>query len=400
MANVYMTKFISFQRLLCFEMKINFRWSPKNRYSISALSAVLPDYRLVKRPEDGIMLYSFASPQAREVYGEVDASTADAIFIAGGPHPSGCPEEAAEHFDYVVVGEGEATLPELLDAICHNGDVSKVKGVAFTKDGRFHYTGPREAVDLDRYPPFKPPLLGPIEISRGCPWNCAYCQTPALFGRRMRHRSVETICKYDKYYEDKRLVSPNAFAYGSDGIMPDPGAVEMLLKSLSGDIYFGTFPSEVRPDFVTPAMVELVTIYCANKEIHLGGQSGSDRMLRSIRRGHTAAQVVDAAAIVKDAGLTPVVDFIFGLPGEQEEDQADTLDCINAIIREGGKIRAHYFMPLPGTALAGSRPEKVAPEIDRLLGRLALGGRLTGSWAPQGARCPGTSSGNATESHL
>jgi B12-binding domain/radical SAM domain protein len=363
-------------------MNINFRWSPKNRYSIAALGAVLDDYSLVKRPEDGIMLYSFASPQAAAVYREVYASAADAIFIAGGPHPSGCPEETAKHFDYVVVGEGEATLPELLDAIRDHRDVSCVKGVAFLDNGRFHYTGTREDVDLDRYPPFRQTLLGPIEISRGCPWNCAYCQTPALFGRRMRHRSVEAICKYDKFYEDKRLVSPNAFAYGSDGIKPNPGAVERLLKNLSGDIYFGTFPSEVRPEFVTPEMVGLVNTYCANKEIHLGGQSGSDTVLRSIRRGHTAAQVVDAAAIIKDSGLTPVVDFIFGLPGEREEDQAATLDCINAIIRGGGKIRAHYFMPLPGTALAGTQPEKVAPKIDRLLGKLALGGRLTGSWAP------------------
>ena len=366
-------------------MQINFRWSPKNRYSIAALGAVLPDYRLVRRPEDGLMLYSFASPQAQAVYREVDAATADAIFIAGGPHPSGCPEQAAEHFDYVVVGEGEATLPELLDAIQNRRDVAGVKGVAYREDGQYRYTGPREEVDLDCYPPFRQPLLGPIEISRGCPWNCAYCQTPALFGHRMRHRSVEAICKYDKFYEDKRLVSPNAFAYGSDGIKPDPQAVEKLLKNLSGDIYFGTFPSEVRPEFVTPGMVGLVTTYCANKEIHLGGQSGSDRVLRSIRRGHTAAQVVDASAIIKDGGLTPVVDFIFGLPGEREEDQAATLDCINAIIDTGGKIRAHYFMPLPGTKLAGTQPEKIAPEIDRLLGKLALGGRLTGSWAPQGS---------------
>jgi B12-binding domain/radical SAM domain protein len=362
-------------------MQVNFRWSPKNRYSIAALGAVLDDYRLVKRPENGVMLYSFASPQAREVYREVDAATADAIFIAGGPHPSGCPEEATEHFDYVVIGEGEATLPELLNVIQNNGNVSGVKGIAFRKDEKFYYTGPRADVSLDCYAPFRPPLFGPIEISRGCPWNCAYCQTPRLFGHKMRHRSVETICKYDKFYEDKRLVSPNAFAYGSDGIKPNPEAVEKLLSHLSGNIYFGTFPSEVRPEFVTPEMVGLVTTYCANKELHLGGQSGSDRVLRSIRRGHTAAQVVEAAAIIKDAGLTPVVDFIFGLPGEREEDQAATLDCINAIIKGGGKIRAHYFMPLPGTELAGTQPEKVAPEIDRLLGKLALGGRLTGSWS-------------------
>jgi radical SAM superfamily enzyme YgiQ (UPF0313 family) len=156
-------------------MQINFRWSPKNRYSIAALGAVLEDYRLVRRPEDGVMLYSFASPQAAEVYQEVDMATSDSIFIAGGPHPSGCPEEAAGHFDFVVVGEGEETLPELLDTIRSNGDATGIKGIAFMRDGRYHYTGERKETDLDRHPPFRPPLYGPIEISRGCPWSCAYC---------------------------------------------------------------------------------------------------------------------------------------------------------------------------------------------------------------------------------
>jgi B12-binding domain/radical SAM domain protein len=371
--------------------RVHFRWSPRNRYSIAALGAVL-DFDLVRKPEAGIMLYSFASPQAPHIFKEVRSAGAGSVFIAGGPHPSGCPEETLDHFDYVVIGEGEATLPELVDALQNGRDVSTVRGIAFKDGGRVVFTGKRGDVDLDCYAPFKPPLLGPIEITRGCPWSCAYCQTPRLFGHRMRHRSVEAICKYDKYYEDKRLVSPNAFAYGSDGITPNTEAVEKLLSSLSGNIYFGTFPSEVRPEFVTPKMLELVNTYCANKELHLGGQSGSDRMLKAIHRGHSVSDVLTAVELTHDSGLTPVVDFIFGLPGEHEEDQRLTVDCIKAIIKEGGKVRAHYFMPLPGTELAGTTPVKLSPEIDKLLGKLALGGRLTGSWSDHQAH-KGTTKG-------
>jgi B12-binding domain/radical SAM domain protein len=360
--------------------RVHFRWSPRNRYSIAALGAVL-DFDLVKKPEPGIMLYSFASPQAPHIFKEVKAAKPGPVFIAGGPHPSGCPEETLDYFDYVVIGEGEETLPDLVSALEEGRDAYAVKGIAFKDGGKVVFTGKRDDVDLDRYAPFRPPLFGPIEITRGCPWSCAYCQTPRLFGHRMRHRSVEAICKYDQYYEDKRLVSPNAFAYGSDGITPNPEAVEKLLSSLSGNIYFGTFPSEVRPEFVTPKMLELVNTYCTNRELHLGGQSGSDRMLKAIHRGHSASDVLAAVERIHDSGLTPVVDFIFGLPGEHEEDQRLTVDCIKAIIKEGGKVRAHYFMPLPGTELAGTTPEKLSPEIDKLLGKLALKGRLTGSWS-------------------
>ncbi|MCD1294773.1 TIGR04013 family B12-binding domain/radical SAM domain-containing protein [Methanocella sp. CWC-04] len=363
------------------DLKINFRWNPKNRYSIAVLGAVIKDRRLVKGPEDGIMLYSFASLQAEDVFKEVRSAKTDSVFIAGGPHPTGCPGETLKYFDYVVIGEGEETLPELINALREGKDVSGVRGIAYKDNESVVFTEKREYVDLNKYPPFEPPLFGPIEISRGCPWNCAYCQTPRIFGHRMRHRSVEQICKYDKFYEDKRLISPNAFAYGSNGVTPDVKAVEKLLSSLSGNIYFGTFPSEVRPEFVIPEMLDLVNAYCANKEIHLGGQSGSDKVLKAIHRGHTASDVIVAVERVCDAGLTPVVDFIFGLPGENEEDQMLTIDCIRTIIKDGGKIRAHYFMPLPGTELAGTTPAELSPEVEKLLGKLALGGRLTGSWS-------------------
>lgn len=361
--------------------QVNFKWNPRNRYSIAVLGAILDDYRLAKKPEDGIMLYSFASLQAEEVFKEVESSNTDSIFIAGGPHPTGCPEETLKYFDYVVIGEGEESLPELIKVLKEGGDISSVRGIAFKKDGKVIFTEKRDNVDLDRYPPFKPLLYGPIEISRGCPWSCAYCQTPRIFGHKMRHRSVEAICKYDKYYEDKRLISPNAFAYGSDGITPNLDAVEKLLKSLSGNIYFGTFPSEVRPEFVTDKMLELVSSYCANDEIHLGGQSGSDRVLRSIHRGHTVNDIIMAVGRAKDKGFTPVVDFIFGLPGENEEDQEMTLKTITDIINENGKIRAHYFMPLPGTEFANTDPVPLSLKVEKVLGKLALGGKLTGSWA-------------------
>ena len=173
---------------------VHFRWKPKNRSSIAALAAVTP-FNLTRKPVDGIMLYSFASTQAEQVFREVRSAGTNSIFIAGGPHATGRPEETLEYFDYVVVGEGEETLPELIRAIDEGSDPSAVNGIAFKKDGRVVFTGGRENIDLDQYAPFKPPLLGPIEISRGCPWNCAYCQTPRIFGHCMRHRSVEAICK-------------------------------------------------------------------------------------------------------------------------------------------------------------------------------------------------------------
>ena len=363
-----------------------FRYHPKNSYSIAALLPLV-EADLARQPKDGIMLYSFATAQAKEVYAEVDRArafgAAQAVYIAGGPHPSALPEEALQHFDFVVIGEGEESLPQLIRALESDSDPAAVKGIAFKRQGRVLFTGNREPVDLDLYPPFSR-ILAPIEISRGCPWGCTYCQTPRLFGFCMRHRSIEVIERYARRHKDIRFTSPNALAYGSDGRRPRMEKVEALLLALweqKKPIYFGTFPSEVRPDFLTEKALELITRYCANKSLSLGGQSGSPTVLCRIGRGHGREEIEAACDLALEFGLTPQVDFIFGLPQESEEEQRQTLDLVRWIVAKKGKVRAHRFTPLPGTPLWGELPAPLAGEVEACLGRLALEGRVTGSWS-------------------
>jgi B12-binding domain/radical SAM domain protein len=363
-----------------------FRYSPKNSYSIAALLPLV-EAGLAREPRAGIMLYSFATAQAKEVYAEVDrarfSGTVEAIYVAGGPHPSAMPEEVLEHFDLVVIGEGEETLPELLLTIAGGRDPADVLGIAYKDGGGMRFTGKRDPVDLDLYPPFGR-ILAPLEISRGCPWGCAYCQTPRLFGTRMRHRSIDVIARYAHRHRDIRFTSPNSLAYGGDGRAPRLDKVEALIRRLAEQkkpIYFGTFPSEVRPEFVTDQALELITRYCANRSISLGGQSGSPAVLQRIGRGHGRGEIEAACELALDFGITPQVDLIFGLPMESAEDQRMTLDLAKWIVRKGGKVRAHRFTPLPGTPLCSARPARLEEVVEAELGRMALSGHLTGTWS-------------------
>lgn len=368
-------------------MDVNFRYSKKNSYSFAVLSPLLPEAGFVDRPVNGIMIYSFTTRQAAKVFLEVNNAGTNSIFIAGGPHPSGSPEETLEYFDYVVIGEGEETLPELVKAILESGNTQKVPGIAYrdAETGKVIITPKRPYADLDSYPCFNPEKLrAPIEISRGCPWGCKYCQTPRLFGREVRHRSIDSIVKNASYYNDLRFIASNAFGYGSDGIHPRFDKVEKLLSALhklpDKNIFFGTFPSEVRPEFVTDESVELVKKYCANNSLSLGAQSGSDRILKEIQRGHTVGNSISAVECCLDHEIVPAVDFIFGLPTETEEDQEKSLDLVRWICKKGGIVRAHYLTPLPGTPYASAVPAEVSDQVRRDLGKLALGGKLTGYW--------------------
>ncbi len=368
-------------------MDVHFRYSKKNSYSFAVLSPLLPDAGFSDIPLKGIMIYSFTTRQAEKIFMEVKNAGTDSIFIAGGPHPSGVPEETLEYFDYVVLGEGEETLPELVKVLQEGKDPEKVKGIAYRDSGtgKVVITPKRPYVNLDTYPCFNPEKLrAPIEISRGCPWGCKYCQTPRLFGKEIRHRSIDSILRNARYYNDLRFIASNAFAYGSDGIHPRFDKVEKLLSALheipDKKIFFGTFPSEVRPEFVTNESAELVSKYCANDSLSLGAQSGSDRILREIRRGHTVEDSILAVECCIEHEIVPAVDFIFGLPTETEEDQEKSLELVRWICGKGGTVRAHYLTPLPGTPYSSATPAEVSARVRSELGKLALGGKLTGYW--------------------
>ena len=359
-------------------MNIVWRYISHSRNTYAGLFAACEKYGYTLEPVDGpegdIVCYSLNSLNYN-LYAE-EMRNAEGIVIAGGPHPSACWKDVLRDADYVVVGEGERTLPRLLDALTKGGDPDSVPGVA----GKNGLNPVDHSVRLDAYPCFSR-MKGYIELSRGCPFNCGYCQTPRLHGNRMRHRSREAVVELASKFRDARFVTPNAFAYGSaDGLHPDVEKLERLLSSLSkNNIYLGTFPSEVRPEFVLPETAELVVQYCSNKNLHFGAQSGSDSVLHTLRRGHTIADVMQAIDVCRDFHLQPVVDVIFGFPFETDEDQQKTFDLVKEISRYG-RVHVHLLTPLPGTALAGTVCRELLPDIDSKLGKLAQNGRVTGYW--------------------
>ncbi|MFZ1126790.1 TIGR04013 family B12-binding domain/radical SAM domain-containing protein [Methanoregula sp.] len=356
-------------------MQANWREIPAARNSFAVLSAACETtgwhLRPVAQPESDITCYSLNS--INEVRYRDEIANAECITVVGGPHATACWQEVATNADYVIVGEGEYTLPSLLASLEAGGD-GRIPGVA-TVDW---YEPVKSSVRLDAFPPFSE-VKGYVEISRGCPFTCGYCQTPQMFGHCMRHRSIDGIARYANRYGQARFVTPNAFAYGSDGVHPRFDKIEHLLRNLSHEIFFGTFPSEVRPEFICRESLALISDYCTNTRLHFGAQSGSDAVLARLRRGHTVAEAIRAAELCHDAGIIPVVDFIVGFPFETDEDQRETITAMQEVARNG-RIHIHRFIPLPGTPLAGARARSLLSETEKVCGDLALGGKLTGSW--------------------
>jgi len=164
--------------------------------------------------------------------------------------------------------------------------------------------------------------------------------------------------------------------------------LENLLAHCQGTglegIHFGCFPSEVRPDWVIPGVLELVKKYCRNRTIVLGAQSGSDPLLEKLKRGHTADQALNAARWIRQAGFRPHVDFVFGFPGETMEDRKLTLQLIDKMVQGlGAKVHAHTYMPLPGTPLFRERPSVLDRATKETLLDWEKKKKLDGWWKEQ-----------------
>lgn len=322
------------------------------------------------------------------------------IWVAGGPHASALPLATLRMgFDLVAVGEAEHSFPCLVQACLEGTSLEGLPGCASLDGQGALVMGPKpKPVSLDDFHGFallETPHYGPLEITRGCPHGCRFCQTTHFAGGRMRHRSLGSVEKCVRMMvaaelQDIRVLTPNALAYGSpDGRRCDLGAVEALMQCVAKQLlphnrfFFGSFPSEVRPEHVTAQSVALIRKYAHNDNLVIGAQSGSPRMLSLCHRGHEVEQVVEAVRHTVDAGLKPLVDFIFGLPEETQEDALMTLRLMEQLAGLGATLHAHTFMPLPGTPWAHVRPQPVSPAVREAMSRLIPKGVVFGQWERQ-----------------
>jgi B12-binding domain/radical SAM domain protein len=346
--------------------------------------------------------WSFYSPdfaamaaELRAVRGLVDDERV--LHVAGGVHATAEPAATLRAgFDLVAAGEGEQLLRELVTALGDGCPPTTVAGVHWLEGGELRGSGRGARIALDDFPPFSPAhdRRGPIEITRGCIYACRFCQTPYFAGARFRHRSVANVAHWAAHlagvgFRDLRFLTPTALSYGASGPTPDLAAVEALLAAVRAAIgpqrrlWFGTFPSEVRPEHVTPAAMAMLARWVDNRTLIIGGQSGSDAVLQHSERGHDAGAVEAAVAIAVQAGFVPHVDFLFGLPGEDERAVAATLALMDRLVGRGARVHGHTFMPLPGTPFRRAAPGRLSPALRRQLQVLASRGQAYGQWEQQ-----------------
>jgi anaerobic magnesium-protoporphyrin IX monomethyl ester cyclase len=308
-----------------------------------------------------------------EVARLVRAQAPSLPIVWGGVHPTLLPEQTLAHpmVDIVAIGEGDYTLADLVPVLRDGGDLASVQGIGFKRMGRGVITEPRQRPDLDTLPPlpyhlvdvarYLPDPLGlsnsalSLQTSRGCPFRCAYCYNTVAFQRQWRGMSPERVVEQIQLLVDRfgvksvYLLDDNFFA-STTRIL---SIIELLKRR---GLQIAIHNANMRIDFASKADPRLLEAIrgAGMQKILIGIESGSDRMLRIMKKDITRKQVLVASQKIKAAGIFPCYNFLTGIPGETIEDTKETLQLMSQLLENDPNAytsKLYMFAPYPGTEL-------------------------------------------------
>lgn len=288
------------------------------------------------------------------------AKTLGVPSIVGGPQPSICPEYVAENtqFDYVFVGEGEVTFPELVE---NKDDFSRiVKGIhpdlnSLPIEDRSIFNMEKILATMHAFYPN--PFVNVIS-GRGCPFRCGFCKPgeDMIFGK-FRMRSVENLMKEieflaDRYDYKMLMIDDDSFTLNPEYVAEFCDSYESVDRP---------FTIQSRADFIV-RHPELV------KRLHdagcwmmvIGLESFNQRLLDFMNKDTTVEINVEAVKTCQSLGVKVWANVMYGLPTETKEEALETMDWIR-------KLKPFHHSPSFYTPIVGSYLYDYSKEHDLLL---------------------------------
>jgi radical SAM superfamily enzyme YgiQ (UPF0313 family) len=282
--------------------------------------------------------------------------------VMGGPHASVDQEIflGSGHFDYVLKGECEETMPRFVQALEGKDTkaLEELPGLAALQDGELWINNPapplikklddlplpaRHLLPMESFFKLNPERLAYVFTTRGCPFKCIFCQKE-LTGRGFRVRSTEAIV--DELEHIVKTYDPGVILFVDEILTLRRKRIhEMCDEIIRRGLKF-EWIANTRADCVDyPLLKHMHRAGC--RRIYYGWESGSQRMLDVLKKDLTPEEIVEAARMTRRAGIWAKVYLIVGSPGETPQDIVET----EKVLRLAGPdlVRISVFNPLIGT---------------------------------------------------
>jgi len=252
--------------------------------------------------------------------------------------PTRAPDVVAAHrgVDYVLRGEPEETLCELVDAVATGGDLATIRGLAWKDDGgAVHVNDERPRVaDLDALPfpdhgavdlshyneSFVPRPIGVVTSARGCPYDCSFCVR--AYGRQIVYRSVDSLM--DELSELRARGIRNV-RFLDDTFTVDRKRTEQLCERMTAELPDLRWTCLTRLDRLdAPLARKMAAAGC--RRVYVGIESGNAERLEAWGKGLNREQIRAGVRGARRAGIEVSGFFIVGAPGETPEETRASAD--------------------------------------------------------------------------
>ncbi|MDG6927379.1 MAG: B12-binding domain-containing radical SAM protein [Nitrososphaerota archaeon] len=309
----------------------------------------------------GMTAFTSTVKVAYSLLAEIKRALPNALTVIGGPHVTFMPDEALsqEGIDVAAMGEGEATLDDLIGTYESGKPLEGVRGIAYKKDGSMKLNQPRPMIEnLDEVPfpardlvsyeryRWNGVLEAPIMTTRGCTFRCQYCSSSEMMGRRYRTRSVQNVIDEIRDVQEKYHVRDIEFI--DDTFTLNMKRASEVMKSIVKEKLDVKLALSSRVNTINEdLMQDLKKGGTAN--MYFGVESGSQRVLDLMQKGIKLEQAASAVNLAKKYNVGVLCSYIVGFPGETPEEMDQT-------IKFSVKLNSDYaqfsiLTPFPGTPI-------------------------------------------------
>jgi radical SAM superfamily enzyme YgiQ (UPF0313 family) len=267
-----------------------------------------------------------------------------------------------KHLDAVVYGEGEITFVELLNCLRDRGDIAGIKGIAYRKkEGQIVMNPARELINnLDDLPmpaydmfPIQDYVPTPnlvrryptlaLQVTRGCPHQCSFCQYNLALGKGYRHRSIEKII--EELTELKSMYGMRGVVFRDSSLTINTVFLKDLCNAMINNKLDLKWMCYSRTDIIAKHYRELLPLMkkAGCWQIGYGCESANQKSLDMMRKGTTIADNITAVNETIRAGMFCSTTWILCLPGETAEDSWRTFSMAKKLASHVTK----FFLPVP-----------------------------------------------------
>ena len=284
----------------------------------------------------------------------------DIPVIFGGVHPTVLPDEtlANDEVDVVVRGEGEYSFLEVVEKISSGGSFDDVLGISFKNgDDQIHNKVRPLIEDLDdlpfparhlllekeTYPPF---AFGNIIASRGCPYNCIFCEPYQVWTKKVRYRSPENVIEEIKQVQKE--YNTNFFYFNDADFLIKKRYVSEVCDLIDKEGLIIDWCCEARAGELDDNIAKKMMLSGCD-HVYVGVESGDEEMLKRIKKGTTIEEIRDTRRVLLENAIGFNGMFLIGFPWETEEAVRKTISFMQELDPDFASFNC--VAPYPGTEL-------------------------------------------------